>query len=281
MSEATGLARHDAGVSMSVSVSGLDAVLRLAAELGKAGTGAVPSSLAGRPAAIAAVLMTAAEMRVGPMEALRGIHMIEGKASLSSGLMLAQAIRGGVRVEWLEKSATKVRAKFTRSGFPGHEESYTIEEARTAGLANKGTWKSHPVAMLTARCISRALVSWAPDVLGAGVYVEGEIEEPTQTQPEAITVEVSDTPAPDLSVEVDAIEVALTEATSDAAIKAAKARYKFVHKRLTPEQRERIETAGLVARERVDNAAPMPPGPDDETESYHFDPAAGEHEVTR
>ena len=51
-----------------------------------------------------------------------------------------------------------------------------MEDAKRAGLGGKDNWRKYPKAMLRARCISGALRAWAPDAIGAGVYVEGEIE---------------------------------------------------------------------------------------------------------
>lgn len=247
--EKTALVRAD-GVTMAVQVSGLDQIMALAGVLAKAPTGAVPKALAGQPAAIAAVLLTAAEMRVGPMEALRGIHMIEGKAVLSSGLMLAQAMRSGVRVRWIEKGPEGVRAQFTRAGYPDHEESYTMAEARTAGLAGKGPWKAHPVAMLTARCVSRALTSWAPDALGAGVYVEGEIEDHSA----AVTVEVAPAASHDASQIAAAIGVVVdgyTRARNEADLAIAKRARVALWPRLSEDQQAELETVCRAEVERV------------------------------
>lgn len=251
--EKMALVRAD-GVTMAVQVSGLDQIMALAGVLAKAPTGAVPKALAGQPAAIAAVLLTAAEMRVGPMEALRGIHMIEGKAVLSSGLMLAQAMRSGVRVRWIEKGPEGVRAQFTRAGYPDHEESYTMAEARTAGLAGKGPWKAHPVAMLTARCVSRALTSWAPDALGAGVYVEGEIEDHSA----AVTVEVSPAAAQAVTHAASQIDAAIgvvvdcyTSAQTEAGLAVARRARVALWPRLTEDQQAELETVCRAEVERV------------------------------
>jgi hypothetical protein len=139
--------------------------------------GFVPRAYIGNPSAILAAIVMGSEIGIGPMQSLRAIHVIDGKPQLSADLMLALAIRAGVRVQWLRSDAEEARCKLTREGFPDHEHAFTIAEAKAAGLAGRGNWSKYTASMLRARCISHALRAWAPDVLGAGVYVEGEIEE--------------------------------------------------------------------------------------------------------
>jgi hypothetical protein len=91
--------------------------------------------------------------------------------------MLARAIRAGVCVEWLESTDAIATLRLTRDGVE-HEETWTIEGARKAGLAGKsGPWQTYPKAMLRARCISAAVRAFAPDVIGGGgLYVPEEAE---------------------------------------------------------------------------------------------------------
>ncbi len=181
--------------------------------------GFVPTAYYDNPPAVLAALMTGAELGIGPMQALRSIHVIEGKPTLSADLMLGLALRAGVRIEWLVNTPTEARARFTRPGFPDHEEHFTIQEANQAGLVGKtrkgepNNWMKYPRAMLRARVVSAALRAWSPDVLGAGAYVAGEIE-PDAAPVEAAgvwdaTPEVVDAPPADaLDAQLAAAEAA-------------------------------------------------------------------------
>lgn len=186
--------------------------------------GFVPRAYIGQPAAILAAIVMGAEIGIGPMQSLRSIHVIEGRPQLSADLMLALAIRAGVRVQWLRTDDAEARCKLTRPGFPDHEHSFTIEEAKKAGLAGRGNWSKYAPAMLRARCISAALRAWAPDVLGAGVYVEGEIEEAQPPRPVAPVVPVetanSEPPAAEEDVEDGEIVCAAPAEASCAAPEA-------------------------------------------------------------
>ena len=145
--------------------------------------GFVPDSFIGQPHAILAVVMTASELGIGPMRALRSIHVVKGRPVLSSELMLSLAIERGVRPQWLEQSDTQAQLKLTRAGFADHVHTFTSEDAKRAGLWGKGNWATYPAAMLRARCLSAAMRAYCPDVLG-GAYVEGELDDvPAEPRP--------------------------------------------------------------------------------------------------
>lgn len=170
---------------VALTPSSFEEAKSFASSLAKA-NGFVPRAYIGQPAAVLAAIVMGAEIGIGPMQSLRSIHVIEGKPQLSADLMLALAIRAGVRVQWLQSDDKAARCKLTRDGFPDHTHGFTIAEAKAAGLAGRGNWSKYTASMLRARCISHALRAWSPDVLGAGVYVEGEIEEAraVERQPE-------------------------------------------------------------------------------------------------
>lgn len=170
-------------------------VARMSSALAQA-KGFVPRDLLGQPHAIAAAIMTGMEIGIGPMQSLRSIYVIDGRPMLSADLLLSLAIRGGVRPQWLHTDAERAHLRLTRAGFEPHEHTFTIAEAKLAGLAGRGNWTKYPAAMLRARCLSAACRAYCPDVIGSGVYVEGEIEasderdeEPQRRREEPDTIE--------------------------------------------------------------------------------------------
>lgn len=142
--------------------------------------GFVPKGYIGKHQAILAAMIMGSEIGIGVMQSLRSIYVVEGKPTLSAELMLALAIRAGVRVQWLTTTRDLAHCKLTRPTFPDHEHRFDAQDAKDAGLWGKNVWKKYPASMLRARCISAALRAWSPDVLGSGVYVEGEIEQPRE-----------------------------------------------------------------------------------------------------
>src|SRR5689334_13297072 len=95
-------------VSGSIRINGVADVFALAKSLAKA-RGFVPKHLLGDEGSIAAAILTGIELGLGPMEAMRSIHVIEGRPTMSADLMLARAIRSGIVVTWIKASATEAR----------------------------------------------------------------------------------------------------------------------------------------------------------------------------
>lgn len=163
------------GVTGSIELREMSDVWAMADRLSKA-RGFVPAAYVGQPEALAACILTGLELGMGPMEAMRSLHIIEGRPTLTADAMLARAIRAGVRPQWLRSDATEARVRLTRSGFEPFELAFTMEDAGRAGLSGRGTWKKYPHAMLRARAVSAALRAYCPDVLGAGVYTPEELD---------------------------------------------------------------------------------------------------------
>ncbi len=136
------------------------------------------------------LVATGAGLGIDPATALRAIHVIKGKPVLSADLMSAVAMRHPA-CEYLiirEMSAERCVIATKRRGWP--EEvvmTWTMEDARRAGLAGGDNWKKYPQAMLKARCLGQIVRAAYPDAL-MGVYAEGEIEETAEAAPEAINI---------------------------------------------------------------------------------------------
>lgn len=150
-------------------------------------SGLVPSALRRKPDDIMLVLLTGRDLRLAPTTALAKIHVIEGKPTISAELMAGLVNRQPGMAIWPDpgNSDIKATAHATRDGRELHF-SFTLEDARRAGLAGKGSWAKFPQFMLWARAVSGlcrmafsdvlAGVSYTPDELGAEVDPEsGEV----------------------------------------------------------------------------------------------------------
>ena len=129
------------------------------------------------------VALVGQELGIGPATSIMGIHIIEGKPSLSANLMASQLKRTGkynFRVK-VNTSEICTIAFYELWGGKWEEigvSEFTIDEAKVAGLAGKDVWKKYPKAMLFARALSQGVRTFAPDAFGGSpVYYEGEIEE--------------------------------------------------------------------------------------------------------
>ena len=122
------------------------------------------------------VLLAGRELGVPPMQAIRGIHVVNGRPSLSAELMLAlayQNIRGfRFKVEASNEQVCRITAQ--RPNADPVTLSFTITDAQRAGLTRGDNWTKYPAAMLRARCTSAILRVVAPDAI-RGIYTPEEI----------------------------------------------------------------------------------------------------------
>ncbi len=185
----------------------------------------VPKDFQGRPDAISAAMLYGYELGLGPMQALSGINLIQGRPSLSAELMRALMIEQGHMVilnQTNEVATIRTRRKEWPSDEPTVEFSWTIEDGKRAGLVEwhekwtkterggnrKLTWNPHgddprpewatetnfkrsdawanyTRAMLGARVTSECARALYPDVLAGMSYTPEEIRDFTPTEQEA------------------------------------------------------------------------------------------------
>ena len=115
-----------------------------------------------------------------PMQAMRGIYVVKGKPSLSADAMVALA-KGKPSIckyfVMVESTALVATYETHRVGDPKPTRmSFTIAQAKLAGLLNNETWTKYPDRMLRNRCKS-ALCKEVYEELFFGVYEEDEARE--------------------------------------------------------------------------------------------------------
>jgi hypothetical protein len=157
-----------------------------AIELAKqvANTEFVPKSLRGNGPAIVAAILYGDELGLGPMQALAKIAVIDGKPSLSSETQRALILQAGHDIWIVESSATKATMAGRRNG-SDHTSTvtWTMDDAKRAGLAGRQNWRSYPRQMLAARATAELARLIFADAIGGLVATE-EVEEMDGT-PEA------------------------------------------------------------------------------------------------
>jgi len=148
----------------------------------------VPDHLRGNVGGVVATILAGQELGLGAMASLRTIHLVKGKIVIGADAQLALLHQSGISSRWEETTDKAARLSLSRAPHTSAETfRYTIEEARTAGLAGKDVWRKYAPAMLRARCISLAARAYAPEVL-MGCYTPDEAAE---------FVDVQQLPAPE------------------------------------------------------------------------------------
>jgi hypothetical protein len=185
--------------AMDATLSRWGEMLALAQSLAKSGM--MPKALS-TPEAVLAVILTGRELGMGPMQAARSLHYVEGRVVMDASAQLALAIGAGVEVQWHTVTAEEASCTLSRRGWSSsYRSTWTIAMAQRAGLAGRGTWRAHPEAMLRARAITAGIRAYCPDVLGAGVYSADEADDirataraaeptPPAREPEPVVAEV-------------------------------------------------------------------------------------------
>ncbi len=137
------------------------------------------------PAKAIVKIIAGQEMGIPPVEACRGLDIIQGQVAIRAELMAA-------RIKSSPKYDFKVRRwdnqqcdieYFERNEETGKLETqgmstFSMEDAKAAGLLTKDMWRKYPRNMLYSRAMSNGQSVYAPDVFLVGkVYTPEELEE--------------------------------------------------------------------------------------------------------
>lgn len=150
-------------------------------------SGFCPSHIKSAEAAIV-VMRYGHQLGIDEFTALQNMYVLNGRASMFANLLHSIMLRDhtGEAIKVVEFTPERCEIACKRKDRPDVARiSYTIEEARAAGLADKAIWKQYPADMLFNRCISRAsrqvfrdstMGMYTPEEIGANVIeVDGEV----------------------------------------------------------------------------------------------------------
>ncbi|GAB3750151.1 hypothetical protein [Microlunatus parietis] len=128
----------------------LEQVADLAVKI--APTDFVPDGLRGKPGQVAAAILHGRELGLAPMTALASTHVIKGKPAISAEAMRALVQQAGHELGFVESTSARCTARGRRRGDEDWTTvTWTIDDARQAGLMSNNQWKTYPRQMLTAR----------------------------------------------------------------------------------------------------------------------------------
>lgn len=162
------------------AITSFTEAMTLATTLAK--TEFVPSSYRGKPEAVLAAIMMGAELAIGPLQALQGIAVINGRPCVFGDLALALCQRHPDFVDCIETfNAQTMTATCTvkRKGFQDITRTFSWADAQRAKLTSKDTYQSYPQRMLPMRARSWALRDRMSDVL-RGLQIVEEVRDYVQ-----------------------------------------------------------------------------------------------------
>ena len=180
--------------NFSLAPKDLDEAMRFADML--AGSSIVPKDYIGKPGNCLVAIQWGMELGLQPMQAMQSIAVINGRPSLWGDAMLA-LVKAHPAFEWIKEECDGNVATCTikRRGEPEVVQSFSLEEAKRAGLTGKqGPWTQYPKRMLQMRARGFALRDAFPDALRGVVSAEEARDTPTERDMGAADV-VSSRPA--------------------------------------------------------------------------------------
>lgn len=124
-------------------------------------------------------IIAGASLGLEAFQSMQGIDIIQGKLVINASTQASMVKKSGkydyriiehtnkiCKLEFLEKRD----GKFEKIG----DSSFSLDDARLAGLAAKDNWVKYPKNMLFARAFSNGVKWYCPDVFGGAVYNESD-----------------------------------------------------------------------------------------------------------
>ena len=136
----------------------------------------LPKQYRGNPANVLIAIEYGRALGLEPMAAIQGVHIVEGKPTASAQLIGALVRNAGHRLR-VQGDDTGAVAVIVRADDPDFEfrAEWTMDRAKTAGLAGKSVWRQYPAAMLKARAITEVARDACPEILSGVAYTAEEL----------------------------------------------------------------------------------------------------------
>ena len=186
----------------------------------------VPKQYQGKPEDAAVAIQWGLEIGLQPLQSLQNIACIQGSPSLWGDALIA-IVKGSGKCEYISthwddetQTATCVTK---RKGEPEESRSYSMADAKAAGLAGRQTYQQHAKRMISARARSHVLRDVYADLL-KGFQIREIVEEdhkeekditPKSKTLEALSALSADKPEPKSEAKAEAKSKAKAEPTEE------------------------------------------------------------------
>jgi len=142
------------------------------------------------------IMMTGRDLGLSYAQSMRAFHIVSGKPVLSADAMVAVCLRSD-QCEYfrtVESSSTSCTVEAKRKGSEPSRLSFTLDDAKRAGLLSNANWSKYPAQMLRARAKSALARDLFPDIL-LGLYDPDELEQaPTPAQHVEVEATIEEDP---------------------------------------------------------------------------------------
>jgi hypothetical protein len=178
----TALTTHNAAGSLAVTTQSepsFESLVSMGDALRR--TGFLPSHIRDG-VSFAAIVLMGRELGMGTMAACRKLQVIKGTVTERADSQLARFKSCGGRAQFKELTEARAVLVLRHPNGDEHTETFTIEDAKRAGLASNDNYAKHPKAMLRSRAITAGLksIGWEGSV---GIYDPDEIADAPAPEP--------------------------------------------------------------------------------------------------
>lgn len=142
----------------------------------------VPKDFKGRPGNCLVAIQWGAELGLKPLQAMQNLAVINGRPALWGDAVIA-LVRSSSLCEYVVETddGQTATCKVKRRGEPEQVRTFSMDDARAAGLAGKqGPWTQYPKRMRQMRARAFALRDAFPDVLRGLPVAEEVMDTPTE-----------------------------------------------------------------------------------------------------
>lgn len=139
----------------------------------------LPEALRGKEADVLMIIMTGAELNLAPMQAIRAIDVIKGRPAIKSEAMVALVRARKDVCRYLKcdfSDASKATWSTQRTDDPSPTTlTFTMEQAKAAGLTSSEMYRKFPDTMLRWRAASMLIKMVYSDII-LGLYSDEEAQ---------------------------------------------------------------------------------------------------------
>ncbi len=138
-------------------------------------------------------IMAGKELGIAPQASLREIYIVKGKVSLSA-MMVGALIKKSGKYDYkiLEHTSDICKIEFFIKENGDKESlgvsSFSLEDAKKAGLTTNSTWQKFARNMLFSRAMTNGARWHCPDIFAGGIYTPDELDDKIQIDEEGAVV---------------------------------------------------------------------------------------------